>query len=637
MHLYCGQVKELVDCTEAHINNLLIDGIKRNQLTLEEFNKNEINTWGKSIKRFVKQLEQARLTEISIVLEYFVPGNLLRLDAVLIGYNHSSQLHVMVVEMKEWGAISASPDAHHVDIGMSDNPIRQHPAAQLNHYITSLQCYHSELQKNKNIQLSCISFMPNFTMKDQLFEQPHLIYKKHYEKSCFAKDDDESLAKFLQANFINEAVATSDVGLFTNGVYSMNEASLAGISKAMRGERFVSLLDEQCDVKVEAMKLINSAFHSNQQLVMIIKGDAGTGKTILGLDLIRQYINKYPASYFGTIPLTLRTIIDGYNKDYAFEHNLAEPAKLPTVNAILRLKEKGDLVVIDEAHRLTDVQDAMTSLMNRFKVIVLLQDDHQRIKISEKGTVENITNALGYQPAILNLSTQQRAKNSGTFIKNVNAFINHEKPVSVDLKSYELRTNLTLNEIDIDLKAKESVGASVKWLAPYCWSWDQRANDIKITDYDGSMFTKAWNPKPATQYEWYRGKDSNHLEQVGCIYTAQGLEFDYVGFIFWDDLKYDEDSRKWQVSLKENYDFTFVNEIVTALGGAYNSRMKQVIYKGVTYELDQFIQSANASDGVSELVRNIYRVLLTRGKKGLYIWFKDVETKRHFDLHFGRK
>lgn len=28
---------------------------------------------------------------------------------------------------------------------------------------------------------------------------------------------------------------------------------------------------------------------------------------------------------------------------------------------------------------------------------------------------------------------------------------------------------------------------------------------------------------------------------------------------------------------------------------------------------------------------NIYRVLLTRAKKGVGIWFKDLETKQHFE------
>ena len=147
VHLYCGQVKVLIGLSEKDIQQLLVKGMEVDQLALEDFNQNEINTWGRSIKKFVTKLEQAGLSEISIVLEYLVPGNLLRLDAVLIGYDFDLNLRIMIVEMKEWGSIVASLDAHHVDIGMGDNPIRQHPAAQLNHYVTSLKCYHSELQK----------------------------------------------------------------------------------------------------------------------------------------------------------------------------------------------------------------------------------------------------------------------------------------------------------------------------------------------------------------------------------------------------------------------------------------------------------------------------------------------------------
>lgn len=71
----------------------------------------------------MQRLNEGDLGEISIVLEYFIPGNLLRLDAVLIGYKSQSRLHVMIVELKEWGQIIGSPDPHHVDIGVSRQPI----------------------------------------------------------------------------------------------------------------------------------------------------------------------------------------------------------------------------------------------------------------------------------------------------------------------------------------------------------------------------------------------------------------------------------------------------------------------------------------------------------------------------------
>lgn len=635
MHLYCGQVKQLYGLTPIEIKNVLIEGLKSNALAQKEFNEQEVDTWGISVQKLVKQLYEANLIEISILLEYFIPGNLFRLDAVLIGYNHHSQLHVMVVELKEWGHIIGSPDAHHVDIGMSQQPIRQHPAAQLNHYVTSLRCYHNELQKkSSNIKLSTMSYLPNFLQKELLFEHPHTIYKENYMECCFGNGEEQQLISFFKDSFVNQPVAIQDIVLFTDGTYSMSEASLAGISKALQGERFVALLDEQRDVKIEAMKRINHEFQKNKQLVLVIQGDAGTGKTILGLDLIRQYIKTYPKSYFGTIPQTLRTVINGLNKDYAAEHGLDEPAGLPKVNAILKLKDAGQIVVIDEAHRLTDVQYAMRNLCARFQIIILLQDDKQRIKITEQGTVSNISTALGYTPQILTLQTQQRAKNSGTFIQNLDEFLQGNSSIDVDLKKYDLSVFDSLHDIDNLLKEKMRQGYSVKWLAPFCWDWKKKRDDIRINNGQ-TPFIKAWNPMLSTQYEWYMQTDGYHVEQVGCIYTAQGLEFDYVGIIFWDDLYYDVASKQWKISLKDNYDYKFITEIADAFGGVYNSYKRIILYNGQHYQLDDFLYIINATNVVSELVKNIYRVLLSRGKKGLYIWFKDVDTKQYFMQHLG--
>ncbi|MRB12896.1 DUF2075 domain-containing protein, partial [Bacillus thuringiensis] len=77
---------------------------------------------------------------------------------------------------------------------------------------------------------------------------------------------------------------------------------------------------------------------------------------------------------------------------------------------------------------------------------------------------------------------------------------------------------------------KMTQGYSAKWLAPFCWDWKKKSDDILICDGQ-TQFVKAWNPTLAAQYEWYKQTAVNHLDQVGCIYTAQGLEFDYVGLI----------------------------------------------------------------------------------------------------------
>lgn len=632
MYLFCGQIKQLYGLSSNQIRDILIKKLETSDLAKEEFNENEVNTWGISIEKLVEQLKQAGLGEVSIVLEYYIPGNLLRLDAVLVGYNHQSQLHVMVVELKEWGYIKDSPDAHHVDIGVKDQPIRQHPAAQLNHYITSLRCYHSELHQKSSIQLSSMSYLPNFTQKDRLFESPHTIYERKYKKSCFVKDEEKQLCSYLKNSYLNKPVAIKDLELFTEGIYSMSTASLAGISKALKGDRFVALLNEQKDIKIKAMQLINNAFQKEEKLVLVIRGEAGTGKTILGLELIREYIKNYPSSYFGTIPQTLRTIIDGVNKDYAREHELEEPAKFVPVNAIL--KNSGQIVVIDEAHRLTDVENTLRNLCTKFQIIILLQDDDQRIKITEQGTLLNITKVLGYSPPTLTLLTQQRAKDSGTFIENLNSFLEGAGPQEVDLKKFDLQILNSLDDIERLLKQKIANHCSGKWLAPFCWKWDGKVNDISIFD-NGQKFEKAWNPTVATQYEWYKQKYANHLDQVGCIYTAQGLEYDYVGLIFWDDLYYDAKSDEWRVTLKDDYDNTFISEVASAFGGSFNKKDRVIYLDRQRYSIDEFLNKVDGAQVVLELIRNIYRVLLSRGKKGLYIWFKHKETEKYFRKHFG--
>jgi|SRR5690606_1968386 DUF2075 family protein len=97
---------------------------------------------------------------------------------------------------------------------------------------------------------------------------------------------------------------------------------------------------------------------------------------------------------------------------------------------------------------------------------------------------------------------------------------------------------------------------------------------------------------PKSQYWVY---DEAGIDQVGCVYTAQGFEFDYAGGIFGNDLKYNPDTGEWE-------------------GFPENSHDGQV--KG--------------SENFVQLVKNTYRVLLGRGMKACYVYFMDKETERYF-------
>ncbi|WP_341771569.1 DNA/RNA helicase domain-containing protein [Actinophytocola oryzae] len=89
--------------------------------------------------------------------------------------------------------------------------------------------------------------------------------------------------------------------------------------------------------------------------------------------------------------------------------------------------------------------------------------------------------------------------------------------------------------------------------------------------------------------------DPDGSGQVGCVYTAQGFEYDWAGVIFGKDLVV-RDGR-WRPQPNESHD-TSVKRV----------RAKEFL----------------------ELARNTYKVLMTRGMQGVCLYSEDPETNGFF-------
>jgi uncharacterized protein len=133
-------------------------------------------------------------------------------------------------------------------------------------------------------------------------------------------------------------------------------------------------------------------------------------------------------------------------------------------------------------------------------------------------------------------------------------------------------------------------------LAKY-WSriWNYVLNG---DDYTG--FIQARKGTPMSQ---------DQLCEVGCPYAVRGFDFDYVGILWLEDLKWR--SGQWIIDTSRVFESGLAHHI---------SRAKK----------------EKMSDGPAhrELKRKIiqgYRILLTRAMRGLYIWFKDRETREHVE------
>lgn len=134
-------------------------------------------------------------------------------------------------------------------------------------------------------------------------------------------------------------------------------------------------------------------------------------------------------------------------------------------------------------------------------------------------------------------------------------------------------------------------------LAGYCWDWlkeghnDSNVHDIKIDDFEIS-----WNLKNTATY----AIDENSVNEAGCIHTSQGLEFDYVGVIIGNDLRYEDG--------KIVTDFTKRASTDQSLKGI------KKLYK----------EDTNRAKALAdEIIKNTYRTLMTRGMKGCYVYCVD--------------
>ncbi len=136
--------------------------------------------------------------------------------------------------------------------------------------------------------------------------------------------------------------------------------------------------------------------------------------------------------------------------------------------------------------------------------------------------------------------------------------------------------------------------------AGYCWRWSKYPgeNGDLIKDVKIGNFEMPWetNLSPARgRFEnlyassadtWAIEKEG--INQVGCIFSIQGFEIDYIGVILGPDIKYDEE----------------------------NDRLIGVPGKNIAV-------SSPDPEIYTKHIRNAYRVLMSRGKKGCMIYCTD--------------
>lgn len=239
---------------------------------------------------------------------------------------------------------------------------------------------------------------------------------------------------------------------------------------------------------------------------------------------------------------------------------------------------------------------------------VFFIDDRQLVRPDEIGSSELILErAEGAGCRILEhrLEAQFRCAGSEGFVNWIDNTLGIARTANVLWEPdevFDFRIFGSVRQLDEAIRARAAEGFSARLTAGFCWRWSKpNADGTLVDDVRIGEFRRPWNAKPdagrlakgipAAQL-W--AHDPAGLEQIGCVYTAQGFEFDYVGVIVGLDLRYNMDTQRWLGDRKRSHD-----TVVRRSKGRF-----------------------------TDLVKNTYRVLLSRGLKGCYVHFMDRDTER---------
>ena len=617
MRLYSGTTKQFV---EDSYRNQIAEKLKLSFFEQFRFNPSdsEVRSWQNSLRAISQTLEHTGLSDNGIILEYQLPLTSKRLDVLLTGKDDNNNENAIIIELKHWDkcANTTSPNEVITFIGGGMREVL-HPSVQVGQYHIYLLDTHTVFYDEDAINLSSCSYLHNY----HSFEGDELNASKFNawvtRFPVYTADD-----VLLLSSFIKEKIGNGQGMDILNKVeqseYRPSKKLMDHVGNVIKGKKEYILLDEQLVAYDKVFTSAKEGFHNRKKTVVIIKGGPGTGKSVIALnlmaDLSLEGFNTHYSTGSKAFTETLRKIVGprGATQLKYFNSYIDAP-----FNSL-------DVLIADEAHRIRKTSNhrfmradqksnklQIEELINTAKVPVFLIDDDQIVRPNEIGSVDLIkqyAKTLSCEIFEYELEAQFRCAGSNGFVNWINNTLGIKKTANVlwdQNELFDFKVFSSPQEVEDEIRKKAGDGLTARMTAGFCWEWSKNLKqdrtlieDVRIGDYirPWNAQHNATNLAPGIPKAHHWAYDDGGIDQIGCVYTAQGFEFDYVGVIFGLDLKYSMDKQQWEGFTENSYD-----HVVKRSG-------------------DKFI----------DLVKNTYRVLLSRGMKGCYVHFMDKDTERFF-------
>ncbi|MFD6549040.1 DNA/RNA helicase domain-containing protein [Streptomyces sp. NPDC058398] len=576
----------------------------------------ELASWENSWPALVEALGAAGLGELQLLLEYELPGSSQRIDALILGAR-AGRLTAVVVELKQW--TTAAP--HPAGAGMLRVGRREvlHPARQVGGYVTYLTHW---VPAELGLDVHGLVYLHNASaelvghLREQTADGPSACYPLLGAADLPRDAGAAQLTERLLCTGLEPADRSSIDG-FVQAHHRPSPQLLSRVATTIGGHDGFRLIGDQDKARQVIHQAIRAVDRKSPGHVVVVTGGPGTGKTaiaarVLGDLCLTKGANPRLLSPSGTLTQQLTRAVGESAKGLIQTLTTTLPAGLDKHSSV---------VLLDEAHRArtdplrrhTQFPNLFTRLIQGCAALVLFLDERQIVRPNEGTTrdeLQQLAGAYGYTFAHIDLATQFRCGGSRTYLDWIDAVLSPGATAPTWRGSdYDLAVADTPAALEDWVGAHVHEGHSARITAGYCWPWKSSLTPPLLPEVSHSWHDDAgehhwerpWNAGADgilagtdTPGRAFWATDAGGHQQIGCVYTAQGMEYDYSAVILGNDLTWTANG--WQAHPEESHDPALV---------------------GLTPH--QYLRYA----------LNTYRVLATRGTRGTRLYSTDPDTQAY--------
>ena len=524
-----------------HIEGILSSNVKAKMG--EDTSEGEIRSWHNSLRFMAKVVDsQVIPDDTGIALEYNIPVTNNRIDFIITGLDSEGKSNVVMIELKQWQHVQATEKdglvVTHYEDGLKETT---HPSYQVACYASLLYDFKEAVQQRKVSLHPCV-FMHNYVDDGSISDAR---YQKYTQKApVFCKGEEDKLREFI-TTYVCKSDQNKSIYVVENSKIVPSKSLIDSVVKMAQGKPEFKMIDEQKVAYQNILWAYDEYLRTGRKQVVIVKGGPGTGKSVIAVKLLVGMTRRKLLAHYVSKNSAPRNVFYKKFMESKDVHSSIKNLFKSSGGYFDKKVNELDMLIVDEAHRLQQFsgrygnlgENQIKEIILAAKVSVFFIDEKQLVDFRDIGSVAAIEAWAEYEQADVHhhqLTAQLRCSGSDEYLNWLDHLLQYNNllPMKLSGTTYKFKIFDSPSEMMAEIKKLNRYKNKSRMVAGYCWDWNSRKNSHQKDIVIGDDFAYKWNL--TNDKTWSISKGS--VDQIGCIHTCQGLEFEYVGVIIGEDL-----------------------------------------------------------------------------------------------------